>query len=32
MRERLESINGRLEIDTEPGHGTRITLFYSDNA
>jgi signal transduction histidine kinase len=26
MRERTESVNGKLEIDSQPGHGTHITL------
>jgi signal transduction histidine kinase len=28
MRERVESVGGRLEIDTVPGRGTRIVLHY----
>jgi len=27
IRERLEHIGGRVEIESQPGHGTRITLF-----
>lgn len=27
MRERAKSLNGRLSIQTQPGHGTSITLF-----
>ncbi len=26
MRERTESVNGKLQIDSKPGHGTRISL------
>jgi signal transduction histidine kinase len=26
MRERTESVNGKLKIDSKPGHGTRISL------
>jgi two-component system sensor histidine kinase DegS len=26
MRERTESVKGRLNIESRPGHGTRITL------
>jgi two-component system sensor histidine kinase DegS len=29
MRERIESIGGRLEIESLPGQGTRVTLLYS---
>lgn len=29
MRERVESVGGRLEVDTAPGQGTRIVLHYS---
>jgi signal transduction histidine kinase len=28
MRERIEGIGGRLEIESQLGHGTKITLFY----
>jgi PAS domain S-box-containing protein len=28
MRERIEGVGGRLEIESAPGQGTRITLFY----
>ncbi|MDX1488256.1 MAG: histidine kinase, partial [Acidiferrobacterales bacterium] len=28
MRERIESIGGSLEIETFPGQGTRVTLYY----
>ncbi|HRV94061.1 MAG TPA: GAF domain-containing protein, partial [Anaerolineae bacterium] len=29
MQERIEKVGGRLEIESEPGEGTRITLHYS---
>ncbi len=29
MRERIESIGGRLEIESAPGQGTKVTLFYT---
>ena len=26
MRERIESIGGKVQIESEPGHGTRVTF------
>ncbi|MDX1522049.1 MAG: histidine kinase, partial [Anaerolineae bacterium] len=31
MQERVESVGGRLEVDTTPGQGTRVIVWYKDS-